>query len=84
MLISTNVTSRGIDIQQVSAVINFDVPHCIDNYLHRIGRSGRWGRKGVGINFVTRRDIDQLRRIEQHYNSQINEMPQDLTFLQSF
>lgn len=84
VLISTNVTSRGIDIQQVSTVINFDVPHCIDNYLHRIGRSGRWGRKGVGINFVTRRDIDQLRRIEQHYDSQINEMPQDLTFLQSF
>jgi translation initiation factor 4A len=84
VLISTNVTSRGIDIQQVSAVINFDVPHCSDNYLHRIGRSGRWGRQGVGINFVTRRDIDQLRRIEQHYNSQINEMPQDLTFLQSF
>jgi translation initiation factor 4A len=84
VLISTNVTSRGIDIQQVSTVINFDVPNCIDNYLHRIGRSGRWGRKGVGINFVTRRDIDQLRRIEQHYDSQINEMPQDLTFLQSF
>lgn len=84
VLISTNITSRGIDIQQVSTVINFDVPHCIDNYLHRIGRSGRWGRKGVGINFVTRRDIVQLRRIEEHYDSQINEMPQDLTFLQSF
>ena len=84
VLISTNVTSRGIDIQQVSTVINFDVPHCIDNYLHRIGRSGRWGRKGVGINFVTRRDIDQLRRIEQHYDSQINEMPQDMSFLQTF
>jgi len=84
VLISTNVTSRGIDIQQVSTVINFDIPHCIDNYLHRIGRSGRWGRKGVGINFVMRRDIDQLRRIEQHYDSQINEMPQDLTFLQTF
>lgn len=83
VLISTNVTSRGIDIQQVSTVINFDVPHCIDNYLHRIGRSGRWGRKGVGINFVTRRDIDQLRRIEQHYDSQINEMPEDITFLQN-
>lgn len=84
VLISTNVTSRGIDIQQVSTVINFDVPHCIDNYLHRIGRSGRWGRKGVGINFVTRRDIDQLRRIEQHYDSQINEMPQDMSFLQTY
>jgi translation initiation factor 4A len=83
VLISTNVTSRGIDIQQVSTVINFDVPHCVDNYLHRIGRSGRWGRKGVGINFVTRRDIDQLRRIEEHYDSQINEMPEDISFLNS-
>ena len=84
VLISTNVTSRGIDIQQVSTVINFDVPHCIDNYLHRIGRSGRWGRKGVGINFVTRRDIEQLRRIEQHYECQINEMPHDVSFLQTY
>lgn len=83
VLISTNVTSRGIDIQQVSTVINFDVPHCVDNYLHRIGRSGRWGRKGVGINFVTRRDIDQLRRIEEHYDSQITEMPEDISFLNS-
>lgn len=83
VLISTNITSRGIDIQQVSTVINFDVPHCVDNYLHRIGRSGRWGRKGVGINFVTRRDIDQLRKIESHYKSEINEMPQDLSFLKT-
>ena len=83
VLISTNVTSRGIDIQQVSTVINFDIPNCVDNYLHRIGRSGRWGRKGVGINFVTRRDVDQLKRIEQHYDSEINEMPADLSFLQN-
>lgn len=83
VLISTNVTSRGIDIQQVSVVINFDVPSCVDNYLHRIGRSGRWGRKGVGINFVTRRDVDQLKRIEEHYDSEIKELPEDLAFLQS-
>jgi translation initiation factor 4A len=81
VLISSNVTSRGIDIQQVSVVINFDLPKCIHNYLHRIGRSGRWGRKGVGINFITRRDISQLKRIEEHYSTQIMEMPSDLTFL---
>jgi translation initiation factor 4A len=75
VLISSNVTSRGIDIQQVSVVINFDVPKCVHNYLHRIGRSGRWGRKGVGINLVTRRDMSKLREIEQHYSTQINEMP---------
>jgi translation initiation factor 4A len=75
VLISSNVTSRGIDIQQVSIVINFDLPKCIHNYLHRIGRSGRWGRKGVGINLITRRDIAKMREIEQHYACQINELP---------
>jgi len=75
VLISSNVTARGIDIQQVSCVINFDLPKCVHTYLHRIGRSGRWGRKGVGINFITRRDISKMKEIEQHYNSQINELP---------
>jgi translation initiation factor 4A len=75
VLISSNVTARGIDIQQVSVVINFDVSKCVHTYLHRIGRSGRWGRKGLGINLVTRRDIPKLREIEQYYSSQINELP---------
>jgi superfamily II DNA/RNA helicase len=75
VLISSNVTARGIDIQQVSTVINFDVPKCVHTYLHRIGRSGRWGRKGMGINFVTRRDTRKLREIEQHYSTQIDELP---------
>ena len=82
VLISSNVTSRGIDIQQVSTVINFDIPKCIHNYLHRIGRSGRWGRKGVGINFVTRRDISKLKEIEAHYACEIKEMPSNLDFFQ--
>ena len=81
VLISSNVTARGIDIQQVSIVINFDLPKCVNTYLHRIGRSGRWGRKGVGINFVTRRDIGKLKEIEQHYSTQINELPSELKFL---
>jgi superfamily II DNA/RNA helicase len=75
VLISSNVTSRGIDIQQVGVVINFDIPKDVHNYLHRIGRSGRWGRKGTGINFVTRRDVPLLRRIEEYYCTQINELP---------
>jgi superfamily II DNA/RNA helicase len=75
VLISSNVTARGIDIQQVSVVINFDIPKDIHTYLHRIGRSGRWGRKGVGINFITRRDITKLREIEGYYACQIQEMP---------
>ena len=81
VLISSNVTARGIDIQQVSIVINFDLPKCVHTYLYRIGRSGRWGRKGLGINFITRRDIINLKKIEEHYETQIMEMPGDLTFL---
>ena len=81
VLLSTNITARGIDIQQVSVVINFDIPTSIDNYLHRIGRSGRWGRKGVGINLITKRDVTQLKNIEKHYGREINEMPSDLKFL---
>jgi len=78
VLISSNVTSRGIDIQQVSVVINFDISKCVNNYLHRIGRSGRWGRKGVGINLITRRDIPKMREIEAHYSTQIKELPNTL------
>ena len=75
VMISSNVTARGIDIQQISVVINFDIPKCVHTYLHRIGRSGRWGRKGVGINFITRRDVSKLKEIEQHYDTQITELP---------
>jgi len=83
VLISSNVTARGIDIQQVSVVINFDLSKCVHNYLHRIGRSGRWGRKGVGINFITRRDIHQLKMIEEHYANEIKELPADISFLRN-
>jgi len=81
VLISSNVTSRGIDIQQVSVVINFDVPKCVHNYLHRIGRSGRWGRKGIGINLITRRDVTIMKDIEAHYSCQISELPADFDTL---
>ena len=74
VLISSNVTARGIDIQQVSTVINFDVPNCVHTYLHRIGRSGRWGRKGVGINFITQRDLRMIKEIEHHYHTKIDEL----------
>ena len=77
VLIATDLLARGIDIQQVSIVINFDVPKNVHTYLHRIGRSGRWGRKGVGINFVTRRDVPKLKEIEQFYSTQIKEFPQN-------
>lgn len=78
VLISSNITARGIDIQQVSTVINFDIPKCIHTYLHRIGRSGRWGRKGNAINLITSRDIDKIKEIESYYSCQINPLPEKL------
>ena len=78
VLISSNVTARGIDVQQVSTVINFDVPRCVHTYLHRIGRSGRWGRKGRAINFVTQRDTRKMEEIERHYATNIRELPADI------
>lgn len=75
VLISSNLTARGIDVQQVSTVINFDLPNDIHTYIHRIGRSGRWGRKGMGINFITRRDVRKMKEIEQYYDTQIDELP---------
>jgi len=80
VLISSNVTARGIDIQQVSCVINFDLPRDVHIYLHRIGRSGRWGRKGLGINFMTKRDIFKMKEIEEYYDTQIDELPCDFNF----
>ncbi len=79
VLISSNVTARGIDIQQVSVVINFDLPRDIHTYLHRIGRSGRWGRKGTGINLITRRDTIKMKEIETYYQTQVDELPGDFS-----
>jgi len=75
VLITTDLLARGIDVQQVSLVINYDLPRNLENYIHRIGRSGRFGRKGVAINFVTSEDTRILRELESFYNTQIEEMP---------
>ena len=81
VLITTDVWARGIDVQQVSLVINYDLPTNRENYIHRIGRSGRYGRKGVAINFVKADDVGVLRDIEQYYSTQIDEMPQNVADL---
>jgi translation initiation factor 4A len=81
VLISSNITARGIDVQQVSTVINFDLPKDNHTYLHRIGRGGRWGRKGVGISFITKRDIPKIKDIESYYQCEISELPGDLSKL---
>ena len=78
VLISSDITARGIDVQQVSTVINFDVPRDVHSYLHRIGRSGRWGRKGMGINFVTKYDTRYLKDIETYYHTEISELPENV------
>ena len=75
VIIATDIISRGIDVHSVSIVINYDIPQNIENYLHRIGRSGRFGRKGVAINFMTYYDIKNLHEIEKYYSTQIEEMP---------
>ena len=75
VLIATDLWGRGIDVQQVSLVINYDLPTNRELYIHRIGRSGRFGRKGVAINFVKTEDVPTLRDIEQFYSTQIDEMP---------
>jgi superfamily II DNA/RNA helicase len=79
-LISSNITARGIDIQQVSVVINFDITSDVHTYLHRIGRSGRWGRKGTAINFISPRDIRIMRDIENYYRIQVQPLPEDFNF----
>ena len=78
ILLSTDLLSRGIDIQQLSLVINFDLPRSKETYIHRIGRSGRYGRKGVAINFVTERDLENMEIIKKHYDTKIEEMPQNI------
>jgi len=81
VLITTDIWARGIDVQQVSLVINYDLPNNRENYIHRIGRAGRFGRKGVAINFVKQDDIKILRDIEQYYSTQIDEMPMNVADL---
>ena len=79
ILLATDIIARGIDVQQVSLVINYDVPRYREVYIHRIGRSGRFGRKGVAINFVTKDDLRNMRDIEQFYHTTVEELPADLS-----
>jgi translation initiation factor 4A len=78
VLITTDLLARGIDVQQVSLVVNYDLPTQPENYLHRIGRSGRFGRKGVSINFVCRDDEHMLQNIQKFYKTIIEELPSDI------
>ena len=81
VLLSSDLLSRGIDVQQLSLVINYDLPREKETYIHRIGRSGRYGRKGVAINLISDREVDYLKHIETFYDTKINEMPSNISEL---
>jgi translation initiation factor 4A len=78
ILLSTDLLSRGIDIQQLSLVINFDLPSEKETYIHRIGRSGRYGRKGLAINLIDQNEVRQMKEIESYYKITIDEMPNNI------
>ena len=78
VLISTDLLARGIDVQQISLVINYEMPLQRENYIHRIGRSGRYGKKGVAINLVSGDEMHSIKEIESHYSTSILELPDDL------
>ena len=78
ILITTDLMARGIDVQTVSLVINYDVPASFAQYIHRIGRTSRYGRKGFALNLIgSNREFDLLRGIEKYYSIQIKELPND-------
>merc|ERR1712070_1328627 len=81
VLLTTSLLARGIDVQQVSIVVNYDFPSSHEDYLHQAGRCSRFGRKGVIINFITPHSIQAMRSVEQHYDLKIEEMPMDITDL---
>ena len=72
VLVATDVAARGIDVQSITHVINFDLPHSAEDYVHRIGRTGRAGAKGVALSFATKRDAGMVKRIETLTKQQIN------------
>ena len=75
VLVASDVLARGIDVQQVSMVVNFDLPREHANYIHRIGRGGRFGRKGVAINFLVGADERAMREFEEEYGCKVEELP---------
>ena len=81
VLISTDLTARGIDVQTVSLVINYEIPRDVHSYIHRVGRSGRFGRKGTAINFVSDRDERDMRAIEEYYQTKTMPLPANIANL---
>ena len=78
ILIATDIVARGIDIQQVSIIINYDFPKNYNTYIHRIGRSGRYGRMGTALNIVDNNELKNMKECEAKYNTKIEYLPSDL------
>ena len=77
VLVATDLVARGIDVQQVDVVINFNLPVNKENYIHRIGRSGRYGKRGIAINIIVANEIDRMDDIMKYYQTQINQIKPD-------
>jgi translation initiation factor 4A len=81
ILVATDVIARGIDVHHVQVVINYDIPRHVETYIHRIGRSGRFGRKGIAINFASEQEFEKLERIQNYYSTQIEPIPENIKTL---
>lgn len=81
LLISTSILARGMDFPNVASVINYDIPPIMEEYLHRAGRAGRFGRPGLVINFLRNNDVRAMKDIERYYRFTVEELPMDLTDL---
>lgn len=79
ILVTTDLFGRGIDIERVNIVINYDFPDSSDQYLHRVGRAGRFGTKGLAISFVsTTEDEEQLQKVQERFAVQIPDLPDQI------
>jgi len=81
VMVATDIIARGIDVQQISLVINYELPTNRENYVHRIGRAGRYGRKGTTINLLLPEEVDLMKDICQHYGMQLKTLPPDISNL---
>ena len=78
VLIATDLLGRGIDVQQITLVINYELPNSVEQYLHRIGRSGRYGRKGVAINICAAEEMRGIDLLRRHYQTDVAELPANI------
>lgn len=79
ILIATDLLARGIDVHQVGLVVNYELPTKKENYIHRIGRSGRFGRRGIAINLISNHEAHYMLEIQDYYHTQIEQLPDNLT-----